>query len=106
MERTLGDTLADAQALTPEDELLARKAVQERRKALGRALAALALRFSLEGEARSEREVARGTVPQVQWVEAGAPLRGCSASICSITTRPRCSLFSRSGRPSPVCSMP
>jgi RNA polymerase primary sigma factor/RNA polymerase nonessential primary-like sigma factor len=80
---TLADLVADTQALTPEALLLAREAVQERRKALGGALATLepearrvlALRFGLEGEARGVTEVARAmgwSVPQVQKVEAGA----------------------------------
>jgi RNA polymerase sigma factor (sigma-70 family) len=80
---TLAELVADTQTLTPEDLLLAREAAQERRRALGGALAGLepearrvlALRFGLEGEPRGVTEVARAmgwSVPRVQQVEAGA----------------------------------
>jgi DNA-directed RNA polymerase sigma subunit (sigma70/sigma32) len=73
----------DDRALTPEALLLAREAGQERRKALGGALAALepearrvlALRFGLEGEAHTVTEAARAlgwSVLRVRQVEAGA----------------------------------
>jgi RNA polymerase sigma factor (sigma-70 family) len=80
---TLAELVSDMHTGMPEDMLLVREEAQERRAALGSALAGLepderrvlALRFGLEGEARGVTEVARAmgwTVPRVQRVEGEA----------------------------------